>query len=112
MINNKDVFQEAHKLQKCFSPGVIKIEGDKAVVENARIDACTREAHRHDEFKVWLIFLIKFNNFYIFKNKLLLTQILVQHRIWSRAQSCAVRGWNGRRNEPVRYIFGVVKNIT
>jgi len=43
--------QEAHKLQKCFSPGVIKIESDKAVVENARIDACTREAHRHDEFK-------------------------------------------------------------
>ena len=48
----KVAFQEAHKLQKCFSPGVIKIECDKAVVENARIDACTREAHRHDEFKV------------------------------------------------------------
>jgi len=43
---------EAQKLQKCFSPGVIAIDdSDKAIVENARIDACTREAYRHDEFK-------------------------------------------------------------
>merc|ERR1712147_273101 len=44
--------EEAKKLQKCFSPGVIALDAnDKATVANARIDACTREAHRHDEFK-------------------------------------------------------------
>ena len=35
---------------------MISIRDDKAEVENARLDACTREAYRHDEFKVSLCY--------------------------------------------------------
>ena len=35
---------------------MISIKDDKAEVENARLDACTREAYRHDEFKVNALF--------------------------------------------------------
>ncbi|XP_068088664.1 DNA-directed RNA polymerases I and III subunit RPAC1 [Hyperolius riggenbachi] len=45
----------AEKLQKCFSPGVIRVDevnGKKvACVENSRMDTCSREIFRHEELK-------------------------------------------------------------
>ncbi len=45
--------EEAVKLQKCFSPGVIELEGSKqkAVVRDARYDACSRNIFRHEDLK-------------------------------------------------------------
>jgi len=57
IILKKDFYDElAVKLQKCFSPGVIKLERTpegrkKARVANARIDTCSREVLRHDDLK-------------------------------------------------------------
>ncbi|CAL1542561.1 unnamed protein product [Lymnaea stagnalis] len=47
---------EAEKLQKCFSPGVIDLvetsDGRKvAKVVNARLDTCSRNVFRHDDLK-------------------------------------------------------------
>ena len=45
--------EEAERLQKCFSPGVIELEGSKkkAVVKDARYDACSRNVFRHEDLK-------------------------------------------------------------
>lgn len=56
LIEIGDVFDEdAHKLQRCFSPGVIDVrpcDGRmKAYVADARLDSMSREALRHEEFK-------------------------------------------------------------
>ena len=57
----RNVFgDEAEDLKKCFSPGVIDVTindtGEKmAVVENPRLDACTREVFRHEKLKVRVI---------------------------------------------------------
>ena len=50
----KDVYgDQARKLQKCFSEGVIALQGkkEKAVVKNARIDGCSRNVFRYDDLK-------------------------------------------------------------
>ncbi|KAG5858891.1 RNA polymerase I and III subunit AC40 [Encephalitozoon hellem] len=56
LIEIGDVFDEdAYKLQKCFSEGVIDVRPSdgrmKAYVNNPRLDTMSREALRHDEFK-------------------------------------------------------------
>lgn len=56
LIEIGDVFDEdAYKLQKCFSEGVIDVRLSdgrmKAYVVNPRLDTMSREALRHDEFK-------------------------------------------------------------
>uniref|UniRef100_A0A0B7A266 DNA-directed RNA polymerases I and III subunit RPAC1 n=1 Tax=Arion vulgaris TaxID=1028688 RepID=A0A0B7A266_9EUPU len=48
--------EQAEKLQKCFSPGVIELteapDGTKvAKVMNARMDTCSRNVFRHDDLK-------------------------------------------------------------
>ncbi|KAM9803829.1 DNA-directed RNA polymerases I and III subunit RPAC1 [Neosynchiropus ocellatus] len=47
--------EKAARLQRCFSPGVIRLEdvdGEQvAVVANSRLDTCTREVLRHDDLK-------------------------------------------------------------
>jgi len=45
--------EAAERLQSCFSPGVIKLEGKKkkAVVDNARYDGCSRNVYRHDDLR-------------------------------------------------------------
>lgn len=43
--------EDAQKLQACFSPGVISIIDNKAVVDDPRKDACTRENQRHEQFQ-------------------------------------------------------------
>lgn len=45
--------EQAERLQSCFSPGVIRLEGSKkkAVVEDARYDACSRNVFRHDDLR-------------------------------------------------------------
>lgn len=43
--------EEALKLQKCFSEGVIKIVDGRAVVDDPRKDTMSREVLRHPEFK-------------------------------------------------------------
>ncbi|CAF0854640.1 unnamed protein product [Brachionus calyciflorus] len=50
--------EQAEKLKSCFSPGVIKIVEDKkkegrtkAVVDNPRLDTCSRQVYMFDEFK-------------------------------------------------------------
>jgi len=45
--------EAATRLQSCFSPGVIKLEGhnNKAVVANQRIDSCSRNVYRYDDLK-------------------------------------------------------------
>lgn len=43
--------EEAEKLKKCFSPGVIDIKNNKAVVVDPRRDTVSREVLRHPEFR-------------------------------------------------------------
>ena len=45
--------EEAERLQSCFSPGVITLNGPKKVakVANARYDNCSRNVYRHDDLK-------------------------------------------------------------
>jgi len=45
--------EAATRLQNCFSPGVIKVEGPKneAVVVNPRIDSCSRNVYRYEDLK-------------------------------------------------------------
>ncbi len=45
--------EQAERLQKCFSPGVIELEGakKKAVVKDARYDTCSRNVYRHEDLK-------------------------------------------------------------
>ncbi|XP_066451301.1 DNA-directed RNA polymerases I and III subunit RPAC1 [Eleutherodactylus coqui] len=47
--------EQAERLQRCFSPGVIAVDNvkDKKVarVQNARMDTCSREIFRHDDLK-------------------------------------------------------------
>ncbi|XP_076443132.1 DNA-directed RNA polymerases I and III subunit RPAC1-like [Babylonia areolata] len=49
------VGEQAHRLKKCFSPGVIQLRdthnGKEAVVVNARKDTISREVFRHDDLK-------------------------------------------------------------
>lgn len=42
---------DAKKFASCFAPGVIRLEKQGAVVENARYDTMSRECLRHPEFK-------------------------------------------------------------
>jgi len=57
IILKKPIYDEdAEKLQKCFTPGVIELERDHqgrrcATVAKPRLDMCSREALRHPEFK-------------------------------------------------------------
>merc|ERR1712227_33204 len=57
IVLKQDVYDDqAIRLQKCFAPGVIKLDkksdGRKiARVANARIDTCSREVLRHDDLK-------------------------------------------------------------
>lgn len=52
IVLEKDFFgEEAIELQKCFSPGVIDIINNKAVVVNPRLESMSREVFRHDKFK-------------------------------------------------------------
>jgi len=49
---HKEFFgKEAEELKSCFSPGVIEIENNKAVVKDVRKDAATREVFRNLKFK-------------------------------------------------------------
>jgi DNA-directed RNA polymerase I and III subunit RPAC1 len=52
-LNRTVMGEEAERLQKCFSPGVIELEGHKkkAVVKNARNDACSRNVFRYDDLR-------------------------------------------------------------
>ncbi|TRY74694.1 hypothetical protein TCAL_06409 [Tigriopus californicus] len=52
-LNQEVSGEAAERLQKCFSPGVIELKGGnkKAVVKNARYDACSRNVFRHDDLK-------------------------------------------------------------
>lgn len=45
--------EQAERLQSCFSPGVIRLDGSKkkAVVEDPRYDACSRNVYRHEDLK-------------------------------------------------------------
>lgn len=43
--------KDAIELQACFSPGVISIVNDTAVVANPRLESMSREVFRHDKFK-------------------------------------------------------------
>merc|ERR1711881_270697 len=45
--------EAATRLQNCFSPGVIKLEGpnNQAVVVNPRIDSCSRNVYRYEDLK-------------------------------------------------------------
>lgn len=61
--------EEAEKLQKCFSPGVISLvkEGEslKAIVSEPRKDTVSREVFRHKEFEN-KVFLGRKNDHFIF----------------------------------------------
>jgi len=49
---HKEFFgKDAEELKSCFSPGVIEIENNKAVVKDVRKDAATREVFRNLKFK-------------------------------------------------------------
>jgi len=55
-IDKEVTGEAAERLQKCFSPGVIKLKPNedgkiKAVVENARYDSCSRNVYRYDDLK-------------------------------------------------------------
>ncbi|WUR03829.1 DNA-directed RNA polymerases I and III subunit RPAC1 [Vairimorpha necatrix] len=70
IIEIKDIYdEEAEKLQKCFSPGVINLvkEEDriKAVVSEPRKDSVSREVFRHKEFED-KVFLGRKSNHFIF----------------------------------------------
>ena len=45
--------EQAVRLQSCFSPGVIALEGpkQKAVVADARYDMCSRNVYRHEDIR-------------------------------------------------------------
>jgi DNA-directed RNA polymerase I and III subunit RPAC1 len=66
-----DVYdQDALRLQKCFSPGVIELEPTdsgrkKAVIGDARNDSCSRNIYRHDDLKEKVV-LEKVKDHYIF----------------------------------------------
>ena len=49
-IKKPIVDKDAIKFQKCFTTGVISIENNKAIVQDARISTVSRECLRHDEF--------------------------------------------------------------
>lgn len=52
IVLEKDFFgEDAIKLKKCFSEGVIEIENGKAFVRDARKDTMSREVLRHEEFR-------------------------------------------------------------
>lgn len=67
----KDVYgDDALRLQKCFSPGVIELEptddGKKrAVVANARLDSCSRNVYRYADLKDAVV-LEKIKDHFIF----------------------------------------------
>jgi len=67
----KDVLDnDAVRLQKCFSPGVIELEPTdngrkKAVVADARYDSCSRNVYRHDDLKEAVV-LEKIKDHFIF----------------------------------------------
>lgn len=42
---------DATKFAKCFTAGVVAVEGGKAVVRNPRLDSVSRECLRHPEFE-------------------------------------------------------------
>lgn len=87
IVLEKEFYGEvAVELQACFSPGVIEIIDNKAVVVNPRIDSMSREVFRHDKFKDnvkilrengWFCFTIEaisLDPLYLFKTAL---QILI-----------------------------------
>lgn len=43
--------EDAIELKNCFSPGVIELINNKAVVINPRLESMSREVFRHDKFK-------------------------------------------------------------
>lgn len=59
-IRSPVVGEEAFRLQKCFSPGVIEVvdgeRGKEARVADPRHDTCSRNVYRYEELakKVWL----------------------------------------------------------
>jgi len=67
----KDFFdQDARRLQKCFSPGVVELEPTedgrkKAVIVDARNDSCSRNVFRHDDLKNHVV-LEKVKDHFIF----------------------------------------------
>ncbi|CAG9132875.1 hypothetical protein JYU34_018666 [Plutella xylostella] len=53
-------------LQRCFSPGVIDIDGEgRAFVKDARYDSCSRNVYRYDEIKDAVV-LSRIRNHFIF----------------------------------------------
>lgn len=51
IVLKSDVFgADAQELKSCFSPGVIEIVNDRAVVANPRLESMSREVLRHDKF--------------------------------------------------------------
>ena len=52
-MNREVTGEAAERLQKCFSHGTIKIENNRAVVdeEAARNDGCSRNVYRHEDLK-------------------------------------------------------------
>jgi len=71
IIMNRDVFDnDAVRLQKCFSPGVIILSPTddgrkKAEVQNARYDSCSRNVYRYNDLKD-AVTLQKRKNHFIF----------------------------------------------
>ncbi|CAD24930.1 DNA-DIRECTED RNA POLYMERASE I [Encephalitozoon cuniculi GB-M1] len=70
LIEIGDIFDEdAYKLQKCFSEGVIDVRPSdgrmKAYVSNPRLDSMSREALRHEEFKD-KIFIGRRSDYFLF----------------------------------------------
>lgn len=52
IIIEEDFFgEDAEELKSYFSPGVIEVVNNKAVVANPRLESMSREVFRHDKFK-------------------------------------------------------------
>lgn len=52
IVLSQDFFgEEAEELKSCFSPGVIEIINNKAVVVNPRLESMSREVFRHEKFR-------------------------------------------------------------
>ncbi|KAK3092535.1 hypothetical protein FSP39_004078 [Pinctada imbricata] len=84
----------AKKLKKCFSPGVIEVDGKgsnkTARVANARKDTCSREVLRHDDLKD-LVKLSRIRNHFIFSVEstgILPPDILVEEAIKVLMSKC------------------------
>ncbi|EJW04273.1 hypothetical protein EDEG_01455 [Edhazardia aedis USNM 41457] len=97
-IEIKDIYDEdAFKLQKCFSSGVIDVSRCpetnrmKAFVSNQRLDTMSREALRHPEFD-GKVFISKIPNHFIFKIQTIYIDpiVLLQQSLLVLQRKCRV----------------------